>query len=66
MMAMLFEKLKVRAQDAIQAQDVYKMHEIIGQVAMAYELRQLTWSQQDELTDMLVYAAGKWVKENEG
>lgn len=57
---MLFEKLKVRAQDAIQARDVYKMHEIIGQVEMAYELRQLTWSQQDELTDMLVYAAGKW------
>ena len=60
MQTIMYEKLKVRAQDAIQAQDVYKMHEIIGQVAMAYELRQLTWSQQDELTDMLVYAAGKW------
>lgn len=60
MQTIMYEKLKALAQDAIQARDVYKMHEIIGQVAMAYELRQLTWSQQDELTDMLVYAAGKW------
>ena len=56
MMTIMFNKLKAEAADAIQANNSAKAHQIIGRIEMAYELGRLTWSQQDELTDMLLDA----------
>ena len=53
MMPILFDKLKARGKDAISKRDRDRIHQIIGQIEMAYELRQLTWSQQEELMDMM-------------
>ena len=55
-MTIMFNKLKGRALNAIDTKDASKVHEVIGQVEMAYELGHLTWSQQEELTDMLLDA----------
>lgn len=59
-MTIMHDKLLARAKDAIDSKDEDKVLRILGQIEMAYELGRLTWSQQDDLTDMLVYALGKW------
>ena len=59
MLTIMYEKLKVLAQAAINEKDIRHIYRIIGQVEMAYELGRLTWSQTQELTDILEKAAGE-------
>lgn len=60
-----YEKLKAEALNAIAAKDSDKAYEVIGRITMAYELDRLSWSQQNELTDMLDGAIALWRSEHE-
>lgn len=53
-MTIMFNKLKQRAENAIEKKDAALAWRICGQTEMAYECGRLTWSQMNELTVMLI------------
>ena len=64
-MTIMYEKLKDRAKTVIRTKDIDKAFVILGQVEMAYELGRISWSQQDELSAMLIdNGVNVWRAEN--
>lgn len=64
-MTIAFDKLKVKAQEAIDTKNISLAWRIFGQSEMAYECNRITWSQMNELTNMLIdNGVEKWKGEN--